>query len=228
MPRAKAQSRKGRGGCLVDVRELLYPRCLGLKRQGFLNSEKLCAFAALREITLNLDEWIGGRVVRFRSRRGVKNASRKAGSAELAERAKPQRKRGCLAGGELSILGPLFVEAIEARAAGGTGAGDDEAAVGPRGEGPQRGPSGQVAAGFHLIDEGRDGGEGEGFATAVRDVHDAALQQGGGIFAVAGVERAVAVEPRNVTARRAVDRGEIAGEQHLAVALHRRGIDYTD
>ena len=24
---------------------------------GFLNSEKLCAFAALREITLNWDEW---------------------------------------------------------------------------------------------------------------------------------------------------------------------------
>jgi hypothetical protein len=57
---------------------------------GFLNSEKLCAFAALREITLNLDEWIGGRVVRFRSRRGVKNASRKG--------AKPQRKRGMFGG----------------------------------------------------------------------------------------------------------------------------------
>ena len=53
-----------------------------------LDSEKLCAFAPLREKTLSLDEWIGSEQAACEGAGGVKIASRKG--------AKAQRKIGIL------------------------------------------------------------------------------------------------------------------------------------
>jgi hypothetical protein len=53
MPRAKAQRRKGRGDVLGDVWWSGMSLMPGPEAFGFLNSEKLCAFAPLREKTLS-------------------------------------------------------------------------------------------------------------------------------------------------------------------------------